>query len=259
MSNPFALTKRVCIELSNRCNYAYAHKRCPLHNMRGNAPVILPARIVEGVLNDLGRHNFNGLLSFHLYNEPMVDPRLFQFIEYAHAVCPGACIDICTNGSYINQTMIDELTEAGVCSLRVSCYSKKEYARLSKLTSKAYYKAKVARLDPQVLLFYQAPRDGTRTARQGTPCLAPLFELNITRDGKLGLCFLDWAHKHTFGDLRKQRLSEIVASDEVQETAARLRKGDRFLALCKTCGRSRTQACVVIPPHPLAEPEDTLI
>jgi phosphatidylglycerophosphate synthase len=41
---------------------------------------------------------FDGVIAFHIYNEPLIDPRLFSFIEYARRICPQGRILILTNG-----------------------------------------------------------------------------------------------------------------------------------------------------------------
>lgn len=71
----------VSIMLSNLCNYACIHEKCPAHFIREKE--IVSSKNVKAVIDELGDMGFDGRLSFHIYNEPMIDPRLFWFIEYA--------------------------------------------------------------------------------------------------------------------------------------------------------------------------------
>ena len=114
----FEHTSRISIELSNLCNYARIHKKCPLNLVE--TPVILPAKIVFDVLETLERYNFQGIIAFHTYNEPLIDPRLFQFIEFARKACPHSDIFILTNGYYLTQTLADELVDSGVSKIIIS-------------------------------------------------------------------------------------------------------------------------------------------
>lgn len=85
-SDPFKFTKRVSIELSNLCNYASIHKKCPINKIK--SPIILSSKIVYSIFNTLKKFSFSGQIAFHTYNEPLIDPRLFKFIEVAKKSCP---------------------------------------------------------------------------------------------------------------------------------------------------------------------------
>lgn len=227
----FSHTKRISLELSNSCPYAGIHKKCPLSLV--DEPVILPAEIVYDVLVTLGRHSFRGIIAFHTYNEPLVDPRLFQFIEFARKICPHSDLFIFTNGCYLNQTLADELVSSGVSRIRVSAYSRSELKRLSKIKLDITFSIKLEKLDDRLHLYEAEERLSSK------PCFAPLNEIIIAREGCITLCCLDWKRLYTFGDLRKQTFEEVVQSGELQAVYAKLSKGDRFLPLCKRCKHSR--------------------
>lgn len=230
-SNIFKYTSRISIELSNLCNYAEIHKKCPLNLV--TEPTILPAKIVLSVLDNLKRNDFKGIIAFHTYNEPLIDPRLFKFIEYAHNVCPDNEIYICTNGFYLNQTLLDELVDSGVSKVQVSAYSKMEFKRLSKLKSSISFNVGMQELDDRLHLYERKENNTTK------PCYAPLNEIIIAREGCISLCCLDWQRLHTYGNLYEQTLEEIIRAGELHAVYNRLSKGDRFLPICNKCGWSR--------------------
>jgi 2-deoxy-scyllo-inosamine dehydrogenase (SAM-dependent) len=230
-SDIFRFTTRISIELSNLCSYAGIHKKCPLSLVE--EPVILPSSIVYNVISTLDRFNFRGIIAFHTYNEPLMDPRLVKFIEVARKACPENEIFICTNGYYLDQGMANDLVHSGVSRIRVSAYSEKEYDRLSKIRLRIPYSVEISTLDNRLDL-YNSPENDTQT-----PCFAPLNEIIITREGCISLCCLDWKREHSFGDLKKQSFEEMIRSGELQSVYERLRAGDRFLPICKRCGWSR--------------------
>jgi len=202
--------KRVSFQLSNICNYAHEHKKCPLH-FEGQK-TILPTHIVESILEELGEHNFNGIISFHVYNEPTNDPRLFLFIQSAKQLCPGAKVLIWTNGFYLNETIFKELKEIGVDSLYVSAYSNVEYNRLCSLDDGSLtYQVSESPLDGR-LGSYDAKETGCCR-----PCLAPLNDICIAPTGEVFLCCYDWRRDHVFGNLNNERLIDIVNSPKAQE------------------------------------------
>lgn len=229
--NILKYTNRVSIELSNLCNYADIHKKCPLNLV--TEPTILPAKIVYGVLDTLKHNDFQGIIAYHTYNEPLIDPRLFKFIEYTHDACPKSEIYICTNGFYLNQILLDELVDSGVSKIHVSAYSKSEFKRLSKLKSSISFDVEMMKLDDRLHL-YETKENNTKN-----PCYAPLNEIIIAREGCISLCCLDWQRLYTYGNLYEQTLEEVIRSGELHAVYKRLSKGERFLPICKKCGWSR--------------------
>ena len=227
----FKHTSRVSIELSNLCNYAGIHKKCPLHLV--DEPIILPAKIVFDVLETLGCHNFRGTIAFHTYSEPLLDPRLFKFIEFARKACSHSEVYICTNGYYLDQTLAEELVDSGVSKIRVSAYFRSELERLSKVKLSIPFSVELTQLDDRLHL-YEAEENDTRK-----PCFAPLNEIIVAREGCISLCCLDWRRLYAFGNLGKQTFEEVMRSGELQVVYERLSRGDRFLPLCKRCGWSR--------------------
>lgn len=233
----FSKTAQVALELSNLCQYAGIHKKCPLR-FAGD-PVYLPGKIVYDVLGTLGRHGFEGTIVFDVYNEPLVDPRLFQFVAFAHEACPRSELCIWTNGRYLNQALAEELADIGLSRIRVSAYSRAEHDRLAKIRPSIRYDVVLRRLDDR-LRFYKR-----RERPSSVPCFAPLTDIIIAREGCISLCCHDWERRHTWGDLREQTFEEVMRSGELQAVYERLSRGDRFLYLCKRCGLSRASSGLV--------------
>ena len=86
VDNNIFLVNRVSFQLSNLCNYTDIHKACPLSLCRGKE--ILPSTVVHKTIDELAEFDYSGLIGFHIYNEPMIDPRLFLFISYAKKRLP---------------------------------------------------------------------------------------------------------------------------------------------------------------------------
>jgi len=231
--NPFFYTKRIMFELSNICNYSMIHLKCPINLMRDN-PTILPSKIFYGCIDSLKKHEFKGEIAFHNYNEPLIDPRLFKFIEYIKKALPKNEIYICTNGFYLTQTMADELVEAGVTAFHVSVYFQKELKRFSKINFKVPFKLTPTDLLDNIISIYNG-----KELNLNKPCSAPFDEVIISRDGDVSLCCLDWKRVYTFGNLKDQALDQIVGGPVMSVLYKRLKKGDRFLEICKRCNQIR--------------------
>jgi radical SAM protein with 4Fe4S-binding SPASM domain len=224
-------TNRISFELSNLCNYSSFHKKCPL-SLEVN-PRILKSKIVYNVLDTLKLFEFQGEIAFHTYNEPLIDPRLFQFISYAKQSCPNSNIYICTNGFYLDQNLAIELEEVGVTEMYISAYTEQEFERISKIDHKIPYKIAHQSLDDRLNQYTHPIMNISK------PCFAPLNEICISRDGTIVLCCLDWKKEYAFGDLNNETFENILKKEKLKEIYNRLSKGDRFLEICKRCDWTR--------------------
>lgn len=222
------LVHDVYFELSNLCNYADIHKKCPVHTMQ-KSHRILPSSIVFHVLEVLRKRRFCGRIGFHTYNEPLIDPRLFCFVAAARDACPESTIFLCTNGYYLNQMLAEELVGVGVTWIHVSAYSEEEYNRLIQIRVPILYQVERMKLDDRVNFYEGAVLDLKRS------CYAPYHQIIITAGAKIGLCCLDWRRQHCFGDLTKQTFEEALRDSYLQEVYHQLSRGDRRLDLCRRC------------------------
>ena len=239
--NPYAGIQRIALELSNRCVNAREHARCPAHFKIDDAPANLPTRHVAHVFETMKAHvpNFKGFVYFHLYNEPLADPRLMSFVAMAKKALPHALIQITTSGWNLDQTLLDELAAAGARAVRVSIYDKPTLNRVSHLREpkglKLIHDGK-APMDWRGTLRMDIPAvyDAKPTS-QGKRCRAPLRQLCIGHDGRVILCCQDWARTVTFGSLDQLSLDAILHQDSVAIAYANLLRGNRLYDICKRC------------------------
>jgi hypothetical protein len=239
--NPYAGIQRVAFELSNRCVNAKEHARCPAHLRVDDAPANLPARHVSHVLETFHANipGFKGFVYFHLYNEPLADPRLLGFVGLTSAALPRALIQITTSGWNLDQVLLDELAKAGARAVRVSIYDKATLNRAYQLREPKGLK---------LIHDKSAPADWRGTLRTDIPavyetaptvtgkrCRAPLRQLCVGYDGRVLLCCQDWARTITFGSLDKSTLDAILYQDSVAIAYTNLSKGNRLYDVCKRC------------------------
>lgn len=223
--------KRISFEISNVCNLAGIHKLCPINQHKEKN--FLSSEIVEKTIDELAFVDYKGIISFHIYNEPLMDPRLIWFIRYAKTKCPNSTVYILTNGQNLNQELVDELQKAGVGLLVVSAYSVNEFNRVKHLKAKIPFKVFKAILDARMDMYEKTPMDLAKT------CIPFLRDLSVNCFGDVVICCLDWRRKHIFGNLCKESLNEIFNKHEVIQVHSDLLNGERNLHLCRRCDWTR--------------------
>jgi len=222
---------RVSLELSNQCNFSKIHKKCPVSRYKEKK--VLETEIVYKVLDELSSYDFSGEIDFHRYNEPMIDKRLFDFIEYTNKVLPKAKISILTNGSLLNQQVFEKLEKYNIWLLTVSSYTFKEHDRLIKLKTSIPYKVYYSHLDDREDIYHRSEINSTK------PCYATIRDITINCYGDLSICCLDWQNLFTFGSLASQSLKEILSSPAFLEVHRDLFNGNRKLGICQRCDWQR--------------------
>jgi len=224
----FRRTKRISLELSNLCNHAEIHHRCPAHFQE--EPAILPEAIVDAVLAGCRAYEFQGIISFHLYNEPGIDPRLVLFMRKVKQALPAARLFLLTNGWYLDQTLAREFEAHGLDFLGISAYSEEERARLSRISLGIPVRILLEPHDDRVHWY-----TGQTASGHSLACYCPLYEICITCRGEVGLCPFDWQRRHVFGNLHKDPLAAVLEQPAVWRLYGELSKGNRELEICRAC------------------------
>lgn len=243
MHNLFDKTHYVVIETHNRCNYAYKHKRCPASLVKG--VITLGTSVVKGIIDTLAKYEYAGSISFYLYNDSLLEPRLSQFINYAKEKCPKSTTIIGTNGWLLSTRLAIDLYAAGLDFIIANGYSAPEYNRLIsiRLELERLYKARHIE-KPIAFLAGRGKKLDIRLeinkrekTQEGKLCYAPLTEVLVRADGEMPLCCIDSANKHSCGNIHKESFEDIVsrAYPDRQALLNELVDGVRTLDFCKRC------------------------
>lgn len=113
--------KRIVIETSSYCNRRCVF--CPnADGSRLKARHVMPEAMFRTVIDDLAEIGYARTILFHLYNEPLADPAIFDRISYARSRLPKAILSFNSNGDYIRAGTLKRLAEAGLTNLHISIY-----------------------------------------------------------------------------------------------------------------------------------------
>lgn len=230
--NLYESITEVAIMLSNLCNYASVHSKCPASYVTEKQ--IMPSKIVYRILDELAESQFSGTICFHIYNEPLIDPRLFMFIEYTKKVMPKSKVRIYSNGYYLNETMFVELKEIGTDILVTTGYGKSEYKRLIDLDNDIMaFSVLYGNLDDRI--DYYTKRNTTYIVSNDV-CDTYIYQVPIYTDGDIGTCCLDYKHPYALGNISETSLEKCLNNERLIEFQDGLLKGDRTsFTICTNC------------------------
>lgn len=103
------------MELTNSCNFSCEF--CPDSRMKRQRGM-MSFEMARAIIDDLHRTKAAGLLLFHVMGEPTLHPRLVDVIEYATAKGIETCLT--TNGSRLDEALLNELVRAGTGEIIIS-------------------------------------------------------------------------------------------------------------------------------------------
>jgi len=225
----------VAIMLSNLCNYAILHSRCPAHHFKTKE--IMPGSRVYQIMDELAASGYEGSICFHIYNEPTIDPRLFMFIQYAKKKMPGCKVRIYSNGYYLNQMMIEEFHDVGADVFTTTGYGVEEYERLISLNVKYPFSVVWGNLDER-MDWYKDENIGQKMDHPG--CYTFLSQVCIYSNGEIGTCCLDYETPYKLGNVFEKSLQEILSDKKIISFQDELINGNRSrFPLCRNCHWNR--------------------
>jgi len=106
---------------NRKCNY------CPnvdFERFADNNHFLMKEEVFETLIGQLKDLNFQGLISPHLYGEPLTDPRMLSWTNIIRKNLPKSRIKIVTNGDYLNKNNFNDFLESGVDIFYISKHAK---------------------------------------------------------------------------------------------------------------------------------------
>jgi radical SAM protein with 4Fe4S-binding SPASM domain len=192
-------------------------------------------------LRDIG---FQGRVSYHFYNEPMLSPDLDLFVGLTREYLPRAVIELYTNGLLLERKRFDELRSLGVDKFTVTRHhGVREFP-----FAQVYEKMELQDRERVRLLDYTdlelTSRGGILKVGRRTgealdlPCLIPSLLMVVTVNGNVLPCYEDFEERNVMGNLQRNSLVEIWNSPEYRGFRDSLKRRQRQAhAVCKTCNR----------------------
>jgi radical SAM protein with 4Fe4S-binding SPASM domain len=209
--------------------------------------------IVYSILDQNINQGFNANVSFMFYNEPTLDKRLLNFIDYANKL--NTKVVLTTNGDRIknSKSYAKEIFSRNI-KLYISLYDYKNKDESVRLINNWQNYLNELKINPkQYELNAQYEEFGSR-AGLVTPnnfekksklyksvpleydCKKIHSKMNIRFDGEVAICCEDSHVQHSLGNVYEKTLSEIWYGERMKEATKILSEGRRKdITPCNKC------------------------
>ena len=216
------------IETQNRCNNDCPF--CPVNrNNDTRKPKVMEENLFYTIISQLRDMDYHGTISLFSNNEPLLDGRIFHFIEHAKKNLPQARHALYTNGLLLDREKFSTLL-ANLNLLIIDNYDDNfELIPPVRKILEAMPPPHDFKCDVQISLRKKNQKLNTRAGsapnrinepnkfRPLSPCILPFTQMIIRPDGTAAKCCNDPLNKMTLGDLNHQTLREIWRGKPYQE------------------------------------------
>ena len=227
----------------------------------------MPMELYTKGIDELKILQFSGGINYHVNNDPLIFPRLIEFVQYARHSLKDASIGIMTNGNALTLKLAEELVKAGINRLYINNYQGEQNHLLPELVTNVLHNILPKFYTPDQIKIGQTGHDHysnkktfcfnvvsrayteVLTSRGGTApnkklksttpigfCEFPFTQFNITTDGRVSKCCADFYFSDPMGNLYEQSILEIWRGNNFNEVRHNLLKGNRRKNKhCKEC------------------------
>ena len=225
----------VSLEISTYCNRKCHY--CP--NKDYETPKnFMSWDIFKSAIAQLKDIKYTGIFQYHLFNEPLFDERLTDFVRYTSTHLPKVTRVLISNGDLLNIEKAKELSEAGVDKFVVTVHDANPERNLERLKPvKEFLKEKI-RLQTSNEL-YLTNRGGLidieDEKRKADYKKCPYIRtLTIGYNGDVILCCHDYFRKYVMGNVMEKSILEIWNSYHNLRKQL-LKYNNPELPICKIC------------------------
>lgn len=247
--------KSILIETLNICQGEC--KFCPYQNIRaGEKTTFLNFERYKEMIKEISYYDVKRLTLFD-NNEPLIDPRIYEFIKYAYDNLNDVELTLSTNGRLLSKEVLIKLKESGLTHLYVSIptVNKENYYHLmgndiipilnllKGIDDKKLLK--MIRIAVPKTKYYE-PSEMTKELGKYTicawdleyrgawnmesifdeitdhldytgPCDRPLDQMVISSNGNVIICCRDWKYENIIGNIYENTLYEIWHNEKMTE------------------------------------------
>jgi MoaA/NifB/PqqE/SkfB family radical SAM enzyme len=263
----------VNMELSYQCNRKCDY--CPVRESnRRTEQNHMNNEIFEKIISNLTEIRYENRISLNLYNEPMMDSKLYERINYIKNRLPYSHIGFNSNGDYLNDKTLSSLSDSGLDYICITLHPQPNknqdgpviIRRITKMLQKINYVFDEKPIDQKFIAdneFLIINKNGVKvkiqwpnwrqfgTNRAGTlaelntksirvePCIKPFREFTIYHNGIVQPCcesYLD-DNQNLFevGDLKINNIFDIYLSSKLSAFRRHVFDFGEKSGICASC------------------------
>ena len=239
MAVPVPSLTSVSIETNSACNRKCQY--CP--NARHVRP---PGKLSDDlffkIVKDLKNMDFCGDLGFSFFNEPLLDKRLPELMDYAKKSIPRLRLYLNTNGDYLTLELWMQMRKAGLEYANITLYDADASGKVKEILKSLPEKERDAINAHTLDLEALCNRAGSVTLPEAKElplnryCSRPFYQLCLDYQGKAVLCCNDYFGDVEIGDIRRSSVDEIWKRKVFAHYRKKLLGDCRTgLKVCDTC------------------------
>lgn len=224
-------TTLISFEINNDCNMKHLHRECPINTRKyRKKEKTLTSKIIIECINQAKDMNFNGYITFHNYNEPLISKEeMLSVIDRL----PQEKYLLWTNGLLLDRDMKKNEFLKKFKLIYISCYHPGHMAFFKEIQAfHGRVHIEEIKLDDRLDIYSREPDNIIG-------CKRPLFDLPIDHYGNVHLCCFDWNNEYEIGNIFYSSLKDIIHSDRYQKLLAssekRLLDLNSCPVICKRC------------------------
>src|SRR3989344_7225813 len=217
----------------------------------------ISVELFEKVMKDLQKVDFHETIIFSAFCEPLLHQQVELLVEIARKHCPGARIEIVTNGDLVTADKVASLFAAGLTTLCVSLYDgPHQIDHFRAMQKQLGIKDEQLVLRPRwlsarehygITLTNRAGAIEIKDAGITVPteplkktCYYPFFQALIAHDGSILLCTHNWNKNIILGNVGKSSILEIWNNEMFKQIRTDLASSNRDFISCNLCNTDGT-------------------
>lgn len=222
-------------------------------NLYPNRNDHMSVELATKLATELDERNYQGLVSFSGYGEPLLNPNIGELIKAFTSRSIDVRLISNSDRIYNGKITIEEIDTWGLLDVKFNCYDGGEqYIAMVELcknmetpnyvTDYKTDEGDVAQEQVEgVPIEYISNRGGSLySAKRNAPCYQPMYKPVVDWNGDVYMCCEDWIKEDCFGNIQDQSFSEVWMSDRFVDLRFKLAAGDR--SAYKSCANCNMAA-----------------
>jgi len=211
----------------------------------------------EKVLRDLRGVNYEGVILWSMFSEPMLHKEILSLAELTKSILPKVSLQLTTNGDSLKKRpeKFRGLFDAGVDRINISLYDGPEQFQLfTELRENAGLSTEQIKLRRRYeeggnygisisnrtgLVDSNKYRDANEehvvSLPLNQPCFYPFYQVAIDYNGDVLLCPHDWGKQVVAGNAFRDSIWDIWRGEVFSDARRLLKQSSRDLPSCKGC------------------------